>query len=147
MRFTARTAVVALVLCCPVAAQNQPAKDDSTTFTPKQSKDFDPARKEGSCIIRVRVDEQANVYIQGDVVTATAVKGKPPSDEGSECNQYPPANGFSAFKLKGVDGRGSVQLIEEPDPDNHFRIWVQIRDPKPGAEGYTFRISWAERAE
>ncbi|MCL5744678.1 MAG: hypothetical protein M1541_12255 [Acidobacteria bacterium] len=53
----------------------------------------------------------------------------------------PPAYGMSEFRFKGIDGRGKVQLAQDPRNNNGMAV-IRIDDPKAGSEGYTFDIEW-----
>jgi len=45
------------------------------------------------------------------------------------------------FRFRGIDGRGNVQLIQDPR-QNGGRIVFRIDDPKGGREGYTVDLEW-----
>ena len=121
------------------AGQSEPSVLE---FTPKKANGFDAALPTGFCLIRLRVDQQANIYIHHETVRVESPPGKPAKDEGSECSQYLPESGIASFQFGGVSGRGDVQLVEEPTPGNSWRVWIRIRDRKNGAQAYTFRVSW-----
>ncbi len=46
----------------------------------------------------------------------------------------------SDFRFTGVDGRGRVNLVQ--DPRNGGVAVIRIEDPKGGREGYTFDLEW-----
>jgi hypothetical protein len=109
----------------------------------RQSGGFQSDRRDGKCTIRVRVDDQADIVIRGDRVYISVISGGPGRDEGSECNAYLPTSGnISNFQFQGVDGRGSVRLVQEPRSSNRYAAIVNIQDSKGGEEGYTFDLTW-----
>jgi hypothetical protein len=121
-----------------------PAQEEPSLleFTPKKAAGFDAALPAGNCTIRLRVEQEANIYIHHDQVRVESPKGKAARDEGSECSQYLPEAGIGSFQFRPLTGRGTVQLIDEPTPANSWKVWIRIRDKKAGAEAYTFRVSW-----
>ena len=49
---------------------------------------------------------------------------------------------MSDFRFRGIDGRGSVKLVQDPRNNNGMAV-IRIDDPKGGSEGYTFDIEWS----
>jgi len=45
-------------------------------------------------------------------------------------------------KLDDVDGRGSVRLVEWPNPGNQYTAKIRIQDDKSGASNYRFKLNW-----
>jgi hypothetical protein len=133
---------IVLLALLPAAADDRAVLE----FTPKQAKGFDPALSAGYCLIRLRVEQEANVYIHHEMVRIESPPAKPAKDDGSECSQYLPESGIASFQFRGVSGRGDIQLVEEPTPANSWRAWIRIRDKKSGAEPYSFRVSWKNSA-
>jgi hypothetical protein len=128
-----------LLLAVQPAAQSDRAVLE---FTPKKASGFDAALPAGFCMIRLRVEQEANVYVHHETVRVETPPGKPAKDEGSECSQYLPEAGIASFQFRGVEGRGDVQLVDEPTPANSWRAWIRIRDRKSGAQAYALRVSW-----
>jgi len=46
------------------------------------------------------------------------------------------------FRFQGIDGRGNVQLVRDPQGGRGPAV-VRIEDPKGGSEGYTFDLEWS----
>jgi hypothetical protein len=40
------------------------------------------------------------------------------------------------------EGRGSVELVQQPSTSNSFTAVVTIRDDEPGADFYEFELTW-----
>jgi hypothetical protein len=95
---------------------------------------------QGKCTVEVVVDGSADVEIQGDRGILRNVNGGPPQWVRFECTgplPYRPTD----FRFSGVDGRGSQQLVRDPQTDGI--AVVRITDLQGGSEGYTFDVSWS----
>jgi len=132
-----------LILCTlivlPVSAQRG---FESSSNAVRRSSDWDPNRRDGQCTIRVRVDGEADVALRGDRLMIKTVSGSPSQIVGSECNAPLPMGGIRDFQLQGMEGRGEVNLTQEPKQENRWAAMVTIRDQSGGAEEYTYRLSW-----
>jgi hypothetical protein len=95
----------------------------------------------GKCTIEVRVDGSAEVDVYGDSGRLRTLAGQPASWTRMECSDALPA-AMSDFRFRGIDGRGSVKLAQDPRNNNGVAV-VRIEDTKGGAEGYTFSIEWS----
>lgn len=141
MRHSTRSIALAALLAAPIFAQRY---TNDTEFTVRRSGDYQDNKRDGKCTIRVVIDDEADVELQGDRVRIRTISGRPGRDQspnGSECNSVLP-NGASNFRFKGIDGRGEVRLVQEPRPQNRWTAVVNIRDKKGGDEGYTFDLFW-----
>lgn len=94
----------------------------------------------GKCSIEVRVDMAAEVDVYGDSGRLRTLAGQPATWTRMECTA-PLPYGMSDFRFRGVDGRGSIKLLQDPRNNNSMAV-IRIDDPKSGAEGYTFEIEW-----
>jgi hypothetical protein len=112
-----------------------------TAFSVRRSSGWDDRRRDGECTIRVRVDDQVDVILRGDRIRIRTLRGAPGQDVGSECDG-PLPNGVSQVQFTGLDGRGDVRLVEQPNSRNGWAAVVSIHDPRGGEEGYAYRISW-----
>jgi hypothetical protein len=96
---------------------------------------------EGKCTIEVQVDISAEVDIYGDSGRLRTIAGQPATWTRMECTD-PLPYGMADFRFKGIDGRGTVQLAQDPRNNNGMAV-IRIDDPKAGSEGYTFDIEWS----
>ncbi len=137
-----RIALLLMVAVCgAVYAQSR-----FTEVQPRRTRDYDERRDNGYCVVRLRVDDEVIVHIRGNLLGFETLRGRDAHDEGSECSQAMPAgNALANFRFRGVDGRGRVELAEDPNPGNRFTARVRIQDSKGGDEGYTFRVQWENR--
>ncbi|MBI4875258.1 MAG: peptidase inhibitor family I36 protein [Acidobacteria bacterium] len=125
-----------------LAGQAAPGADQ---FRARQARGWDERASEGRCAIKVWVDDEVNIFLEGDLVTFETVRGQRARDAGTECTQpLPRGAALADFQFKGIDGRGQVDLIEAPERRNNYRAWVRIRDPKGGGEEHHFRLSWRQ---
>jgi hypothetical protein len=134
------TLIIALLLSGSSGAQGLPP----TEFRPRFTSGIDPF--EGSCKLRVRIDQEAELIMRGDTVSIRAVSGGAGRDEGSECTAPLPSRGILEFDFRKTDGRGSVELVERPDRRSNSRVVFRIRDPKGGDDKYTLEFQWATRS-
>ena len=114
-------------------------------FRARRARNWDERASEGRCEIRVWVDEEVNIFLEGDLVTFETVRGQRAREAGSECTQpMPQGAALVDFQFRGIDGRGQVELIQAPERRNGYRAWVRIRDPKGGGEEHHFRLAWRQ---
>lgn len=95
---------------------------------------------DGKCTIEVNVDGSAEVEVQGGVGRMRNLSGSRPVWRRFVCNGKLPANPHD-FRFRGIDGRGSVQLLQDPRQTGG-RIVFRIDDPQGGREGYTVDLEW-----
>lgn len=95
----------------------------------------------GKCTIEVRVDISAEVDVYGDSGRLRTLAGQPATWTRMECTDALPYN-MTDFRFRGIDGRGSVKLAQDPRSNNSMAV-IRIDDPRGGADGYTFEISWS----
>lgn len=94
----------------------------------------------GKCTIEVEVDGVAEVEVSVDMGRIRTLEGQPSTWRRFECSGALPRNPFE-FRFRGIDGRGRVELIREPQNTRGSAV-VRIEDPKGGREGYTFDLEW-----
>jgi hypothetical protein len=126
-------AVVFLLAALPATAD--------TRFQIRRMTRDDVPRGKGQCDVRLQVDDQVEVSVEGDRVFIRTLSGQDARDDGSECNAPlpPEVRGFN-FEVK--DSRGDIKLVEEPSRRNGGRAVVRIRDAPGGFGRYHFRLSW-----
>lgn len=93
----------------------------------------------GMCTIEVVADGAAEVEIRGGNAILRNLSGRPPQWRRFECTSIMPNNPPN-FRFRGVDGRGSQELVR--GPQNGGAAVVRIQDPEGGTEGYTFALNW-----
>ena len=118
-----------------------PALADTRFQIRRMTRD-DVPRGKGQCDIRLQVDDQVEVSVQGDGVAIRTLSGQDARDDGSECNAPLPPRDMRGFNFEVKDSRGDIKLIEEPSDRNGGRTVVRIRDSPGGFGRYHFRLSW-----
>lgn len=133
----ARWIAIGCLLAQPLAAVEQ--------FRARRARGWDERASQGHCAIKVWVDDEVNIFLEGDLVTFETVRGRDARDAGTECTQpLPRGQALVDFQFRGIDGRGQVELVQAPERRNGYRAWVRIRDPKGGGEEHHFRLSWRQ---
>ncbi|MGJ5819589.1 hypothetical protein [Paludibaculum fermentans] len=94
----------------------------------------------GKCTIEVVVDAVAEVEVRGTQGRIRTLTGQPSQWRRFQCDGTMPLN-MSDFRFKGIDGRGRVELIQDPRNNRGVAV-VRIEDSKGGTEGYTFDLEW-----
>jgi len=95
---------------------------------------------DGKCTFEVVVDGAAEVEIHGDQGSVRTLSGSPAAWRRLECNQ-PLPNNPSDFRFQGIGGRGSQQLLRDPNSSGGVAV-IRINDPRGGPESYTGNIMW-----
>ena len=111
-------------------------------FRARPSSNFDPGSKKGRFDLRLLVDGEIDVLLQGDGVRYAVHNGRVPRDMGSEYSQPVPRAAFRKFLFDKKDGRGTVRLLEEPTAANQYTAKLKISDPKGGDDRYHVRVEW-----
>jgi hypothetical protein len=127
-------AVVFLLAALPALAD--------TRFQIRRMTRDDVPRGKGQCDVRLQVDDQVEVSVQGDGVFIRTLSGQDARDDGSECNAPLPPQDVQGFSFEVKDSRGDIKLVEEPSRRNGGRAVVRIRDAPGGFGRYHFRLSW-----
>jgi hypothetical protein len=122
------------LLAWPAFAQMEEARTMSRT------RDYNPGGRDGYCIIKVEVDDIVEIGVRGDEARLRTLNGAPGRWVMFECNQPLPRRP-DEFRFRGVDGRGNVQLVQDPRERNGMAV-VRIEDRKGGREEYHYRLEW-----
>jgi hypothetical protein len=130
---------ISWVVVCLLAALPAPA---DTRFQIRRMTRDDVPRGKGQCDVRLQVDGQVEVSVQGDGVFIRTLSGQDARDDGSECNAPLPPRDVRGFGFEVKDSRGDIKLVEEPSDRNGGRAVVRIRDSAGGFGRYHFRLSW-----
>jgi hypothetical protein len=48
----------------------------------------------------------------------------------------------AAVRLEKKDGRGDVEIVQQPSQSNDFTAVIRIRDEKGGSDDYEFELIW-----
>lgn len=109
----------------------------------RQLPGWDARSREGRCLLRVWVDNRAEVRMRGDQIFVRTLEGARARDEGSECSQPLPYNYVRDFRIRQTAGRNRVEVAQEPTRANNYGALIVIDDKQGGGDTYTFEVSWA----
>jgi hypothetical protein len=137
-----KTGKIGLVLAGCLAIAALPAMAD-TRFTVRQMGRNEGPPGRGVCDIRLQVDDNVEVIVDGDRVFIRTLSGQDARDEGSECNAPLPGREVDGFNFEVKERRGDIQLVEPPTRRNGGKVVVRIHDGSGGFGRYIFRLSWA----
>jgi len=88
-----------------------------------------------------RVDDEIVIMIGGSRASVRTVTGDRVRDENVSFDSPLPRQ-ERRMNLRKLNGRGSVDLIEEPSSRNDYSAVVRIRDKKSGTDEYEFELRW-----
>jgi hypothetical protein len=97
--------------------------------------------RSGSVTWRGRVDQTANIVINGSDVQTQDASGTGLSNVNFTINGYL-AHRPGSVSARKRNGRGTVIILQQPTWDNDFTAIVQVFDPSGGADNYEVEISW-----
>lgn len=104
--------------------------------------DRDPAvGAKGRMRWRGAVDDEIQIFVQSSEATAHVITGNSLGQGTSTFTSGLPRRSVTVI-LANTKGRGQVEIIQQPSPDNDFTAVVRIRDPKGGSSNYEFEIVW-----
>jgi hypothetical protein len=113
----------------------------------RQLPGWDARTREGHCLIRVWVDNRAEVRMRGETIFVRTLEGAKGRDEGSECSQPLPYNSVRDFQIRQTAGRTRVALAQEPSRMNNYTAMIEIDDRQGGGDNYAFEVSWRAEAD
>ena len=87
------------------------------------------------------VDDRVAVSIHGRDVQTRTLSGKSAANVNSQMFGRLPTE-RPVFVNLTKRGRGTVRVVQQPNPYNNFTAVVRIHDPQPGAAHYRFRLEW-----
>ncbi|MBI3952018.1 MAG: beta/gamma crystallin family protein [Acidobacteria bacterium] len=88
-----------------------------------------------------RVDEEVEILIRRDRVRVQTISGAPAYNERFSFSNPLPRRDVTV-QVRRIRGRGSVEVIQQPDRHNNYTAIVRIRDNKGGADHYEFELTW-----
>jgi hypothetical protein len=113
---------------------------------PLSSYDNDPLRYDGGSSgtleFRGQVDEVVEFLVRADRLHVVLVSGQKVKLERFRFSQPLPAEVMPTVALEKKDGRGTVELLEEPTATNAFTARIRVSDPQGGADRYHWILSW-----
>src|SRR6185436_18540464 len=90
---------------------------------------------------RGHVDREVQIVMRGDRVSTQNVGRTEPNDERSRTmSGLPRQDGEVVVRL--VDGRGRVDVIQQPAARNGYTAIVRVQDPRSGSDAYQLVAYW-----
>lgn len=88
-----------------------------------------------------RVDQEVQLTLNGRTLTTTNIGPSEPGSRGSNVLTTLPRTDGEVF-VTTLDGRGQVDVIQQPTARNGFTAIVRVRDPQGGAGNYRLNAYW-----
>ena len=89
------------------------------------------------------VDNEVFVLFRGRQVFNTAVRGRSVYGQQIDISTPLPRRPVTV-SLQDIEGRGQVELAEQPDQSNNYTAKIRVVDPDGGAGHYSFTLAWNE---
>ncbi len=134
------------------AAWREPSWGRPSTWSRLPGRTLDPRRRErvrdvhgrdgGRFEFRGRVDEEVLFFIRGNQVTAQTQFGRRIQIDRWSLDEPLPVGRRLRVRVDRRDGRGRVQLLEEPNARNNFTAVILVSDHRGGSDRYHFRLDW-----
>ncbi len=90
---------------------------------------------------RGRVDGSDYIYLRGNRVDIRHLQAAPITNTNYDLSSPLPRTPVNV-QLRRLRGRGRVQVIQQPSPQNAYTAGVLIEDSDPGADDYEFELAW-----
>ena len=132
----------ALSLCAGMAQAQDYRYDEHYTYRLGRAPDWNVNADEGSCRLRISVDDRATVQLRGDQIIVNTRSGRRSFDEGSVCTQPLPFRRVDDFRVTASQARGRIVDVVDPSRRNNFTGSIAIEDPQPGPSTYDLVVSW-----
>lgn len=104
------------------------------------------AQRSGTLEWRGTVDDRVNLVIRGRNVRVVTLSGQRYGNGNSDFdNGYDSDRGrrqYGRARVDKRDGRGRVDIIQQPNRRNNYTTIVQIYDSKGGADRYRVYVEW-----
>lgn len=88
-----------------------------------------------------QVDGISLLRVRGRGIKAQAKEGLPAGQQRFHFYQRLPENRLQV-RLEVVEGRGHVQILEQPRADNEYTLTVSVEDRQPGSSFYKLAFFW-----
>jgi hypothetical protein len=111
-------------------------------FRPGRAADWNVNAPDGTCRLRVWVDDKASVQLRGDQIIVNTRSGKRSFDQGSVCTQPLPFGRVEDFRVTAENARGRITDVLPPMRRNNFTGSISIEDPQNGGDTYDLLVSW-----
>jgi hypothetical protein len=90
---------------------------------------------------RGKVDNEIHVVVRESTATARTVTGLPATGTSFNFTTSLPRRNIDV-QVRRLNGRGSVDVIQQPSRNNNFTAIVRVLDTKGGSAEYEFELAW-----
>lgn len=90
-----------------------------------------------------QVDNEVFVLLRGRQFFSTAVRGRTVYNQQTDVTNPMPRRPVTVH-LQDIQGRGQIEIAEQPDSSNSFTAKIRVIDPQNGAGAYSFTLAWDE---
>jgi len=88
-----------------------------------------------------RVDKEVRIQLQGGRAYVQSMGNREVyNDNGRFVGGLPHQDGF--LRIERVQGRGDIDVIEQPTASNGYHATLRVRDPRSGADNYRIIAYW-----
>ncbi|MDX1933031.1 MAG: hypothetical protein SFU56_10535 [Capsulimonadales bacterium] len=108
---------------------------------PRNDRDSRFDRENGLVRWSGSVDQGVVLYVRGANIQAESTGGRPIVDMRSSFRRSLPSRPVRV-SLVGTEGRGRIQLVEQPSARNGYTAVIRISDPEAGRGDYRFSLNW-----
>jgi hypothetical protein len=92
-----------------------------------------------------RVDQEVQLTMRGRQLSATAIGPREPGvRRTSVMSPLPRTDGEVSVQV--VNGRGTVDVIQQPNAQNGYTATLRVRDPEGGVGNYRLNVYWQPMA-
>jgi len=92
----------------------------------------------------VWVDHEVHAIVSGDRIRFQVLGGAPIRDPAVSYSQPMPPTAMRSMRLLKLEGRGEVELVDQPNAQNGWTTRVRILDTQPSGAVYRVRVEWAQ---
>lgn len=119
-------------------------EDISRELSPSQWRPVEPVPEKkitGRLRWKGTVDGEVHVFVQGAEADVRTVSGFHATNVTFQFTSALPQRRVE-LGLRKLDGRGSLEVVQHPSPDNGFTAVIRISDTKHGQDKYEFELVW-----
>jgi hypothetical protein len=91
------------------------------------------------------VDDVIEISIQGNNARYDVISGRLPTGVRADFDGRLPRRAVEV-SVRKVEGRGDVEVVQQPERFNNFTAKVRITDRRGGADRYVFELDWDRNA-
>lgn len=100
-----------------------------------------PGQRDYEMVWSGNVDAVVRIRIKGRSATVNTVSGRTPTGVNYDFFEALPNRPVNV-SVRRRDGRGRVEIIEQPDRQNNYTAVIEIRDDRGGTDFYSFELDW-----